>query len=76
MAKKLTIMIDDEVYDGLEKAVGSNRIGRFLNELARSHVRRTELDADYEAMAADETREVEAHEWIEGLVQDIADDPR
>lgn len=33
-----------------------------------------DLAAGYAAMAADEAREREAHEWAEGLVGDIADD--
>jgi predicted CopG family antitoxin len=76
MSKKLTIMVDDEVYEGLHKVIGPRRIGRFLNDLARPHVARVDLDEDYKAMAADEEREAEAHAWIEGVVSDIADDPR
>jgi hypothetical protein len=34
------------------------------------------LDEGYRAMAADEEREREAREWSEGLVGDVADEPR
>jgi predicted CopG family antitoxin len=76
MTKKLTITVDDEVYEGLHNVVGRRRISRFLNDLARPHVLRSELTEGYRAMAADEAREREAVEWIEGLTGDIADEPR
>lgn len=76
MQKKLTISIDADVYDGLRLRIGPRRISRFLNDLARPHVTSEGLDASYAAMAADETRELEALEWSEGLIGDVADDPR
>jgi predicted CopG family antitoxin len=76
MTKKPTITVDDEVYEGLHNVVGRRRISRFLNDLARPHVLRSELTEGYRAMAADEAREREAVEWIEGLTGDIADEPR
>ena len=36
MAKRLTISIDEEVYDYLEHAAGDNR-SAFINELLRQH---------------------------------------
>jgi predicted CopG family antitoxin len=74
--KKLTITIDDEVYAGLHNVVGRRRISRFLNDLARPHVLSQELAKGYRAMAADEEREREATEWVEGVTGDIADEPR
>lgn len=76
MTKKLTITIDDEVYEGLYRRIGRRKISRFLEELARPHVVDSELEAQYRAMAADEVREGEAEEWAEGLIGDVADDPR
>ena len=68
MVKKLTITIDDAVYDGLYRVVGSRRISRFIERLVRPHV--LDLDAAYAAMAADEDREAEAEAWSEALVAD------
>jgi hypothetical protein len=76
MTKKLTITIDDEVYDGLHGKIGRRRISRFLNDLARPHVVGRDLDEAYRRMAADEARERSASEWAEGLIGDLADDPR
>jgi predicted CopG family antitoxin len=76
MSKKLTITVDDDVYDGLQSVVGRRRISRFLNDLARPHVIAREVVEGYRAMAADEEREREASEWVEGLTGDIADEPR
>jgi predicted CopG family antitoxin len=74
--KKLTITVDEEVYEGLHRVVGRRRISRFLTELARPHVVQDDLAEGYRAMAADEEREREAMEWIEGLISDVPDDPR
>jgi predicted CopG family antitoxin len=76
MSKKLTITVDDEVYEGLHSVVGRRRISRFLNDLARPHVMPRDIVEGYRAMAADEARENEASEWVENLTGDIADEPR
>ena len=76
MVKKLTITVDDAVYEGLYRKIGPRRISRFLESLARPHVLEDQLEAAYEEMAADEVRETEASEWAEGLVSDVADEPR
>ena len=76
MSRKLTITIDDQVYEGLYRRVGPRRIGRFLESLARPHVLEENLEAAYQAMAADEVREAEAEEWSESLVGDVGDEPR
>jgi predicted CopG family antitoxin len=74
--KKLTITVEDEVYRGLRKVVGRRNISRFLNDLARPHVVGERLEEGYKAMAADEQREAEAAQWTEGLVGDVAYEPR
>lgn len=76
MSKKLTITIDDEVYEGLYKRVGRRKISRFLESLARPHVVDADLEAAYRDMASDEAREADAEEWAEGLIGDVADEPR
>lgn len=76
MTKKLTITIDDEVYDGLYRHVGRRKISRFLENLARPHVVDADLEDAYRDMASDEAREAEADEWTEGLIDDVADEPR
>jgi len=76
MSKKLTITVDDDVYEGLHSVVGRRRISRFLNDLARPHVISRAIIEGYQAMAADEQHESEALEWVENLTGDIADEPR
>jgi predicted CopG family antitoxin len=65
MQKKLTITIDESVYNGLYRVVGPRKISAFIEELVRPHV--TDLDDAYRAMAADEARECEAEEWTDTL---------
>jgi predicted CopG family antitoxin len=76
MTRKLTITIDDEVYEGLYKRVGRRKISRFLESLARPHVVDADLESAYRKMASDESREADAEEWAEGLIGDVADEPR
>ncbi|MGH8923935.1 MAG: addiction module antitoxin [Acidimicrobiia bacterium] len=76
MTKKLTITIDDAVYEGLHRRIGRRRISRFLEMLARPHVIDEDLEAGYKAMAEDELRETEAGEWAENTLGDVADEPR
>ena len=75
MAKKLTITVDADVYDGLHSVIGRRRISRFLNDLARPYVIGQDLSAGYAAMASDEARETAAEAWSEGLMTDVADEP-
>jgi predicted CopG family antitoxin len=76
MPKKLTITVEDEVYEGLHRVIGARRISRFLSNLARPHVVPRDLVEGYRAMAADEARERGAKEWAESLVGDFAEEPR
>lgn len=76
MQKKLTITVDENVYDGLYQVVGRRRISRFIEELVRPHVLRKDLDAAYRQMAQDEARETEALEWAEATIADVGNEPR
>jgi hypothetical protein len=60
VSNKLTITVDDEVYQGLHRIIVPRRINRFLNDLARRHVLSHKLAEGYRAMAADREREREA----------------
>jgi len=72
MMRKLTITVDEDVYLGLRDRVGPRRISRFLNDLAKPLVTDDALLEGYRAMAADGVRELEAGEWCEGLIGDLA----
>ena len=71
MQKKLTITIDEEVYEGLHKTIGPRKISRFVQELVRPHVIQPDLDSAYAEMAKDRKREKEAIEWAEATFKDI-----
>jgi hypothetical protein len=70
MRKRLTISIDVSVHDGLVRVVGRGKISRFLEALARPYVLNDELEAAYQAMAADAKREREALAWSNALIGD------
>jgi len=76
MTRKLTISIDDRVYDGLHAVIGRGNIGKFLEDLARPLVLAESLAAAYAEMAADEAREAEAEEWCDALAGDGLDAAR
>jgi predicted CopG family antitoxin len=76
MQKKLTITVDEDVYEGLHRVVGRGQISQYIEALVRPHVMDTELDEAYRSMALDEEREALADEWIEGLIGDVADEAR
>lgn len=76
MQKKLTITLDERVYDGLHSVVGRRKISRFIETLVRPHVIDKDLDKAYAEMARDEAREADALEWAEATVGDVAHETR
>jgi hypothetical protein len=76
MQKKLTITLDERVYDGLHTVIGRRRISRFIEALVRPYVLGKDLEVAYRQMAQDEARETEALEWAEATVGDVADETR
>ena len=71
MQKKLTITIDETVYNGLHSVIGPRRISRFIEGLVRPHVLNKDLEEGYQQMAQDE-----ALEWSEATIGDVRDEPR
>lgn len=76
MHKKMTITLDEAVYEGLYRTVGRRKMSQFIEDLLRPHVVATSLDDGYRAMAADQAREAEAAEWCHALAGDMADASR
>ena len=70
MQKRMTITLDEAVYDGLLRVVGRGKVSQFLEALARPHVLDTAMDEGYLAMGNDLEREAEASEWVNGLIGD------
>ena len=70
MQKKLTVTVDEEVYEGLRKTIGPRKISRFIEELVRPYVVHPNLESAYAEMAKDKRREKEAIEWAEVAFKD------
>lgn len=66
MKKKLTITIDEQVYNGLHTVIGRRHISQFIERLVRPYVLIQEIETGYRDMALDDEREREAMEWAEG----------
>ncbi len=71
MQRKLTLTIDEEVYNGLRRVIGPRKISHFVEELVRPHVLKDKLYDGYRAMAADCVRESDALEWAESTCRDV-----
>lgn len=76
MHKKMTITLDEAVYDGLYRTIGKRRMSQFIEDLVRPHVMDTALDEGYRAMAADSEREQEAAAWCDALAGDLSNETR
>ena len=76
MRKRMTITLDEAVYEGLNRRIGKRRMSQFIEDLLRPHVLDTALDDGYKAMAADQVRETEAVEWCTALAGDISSEAR
>jgi hypothetical protein len=76
MQKKLTITVDERIYDGLHAVIGRRRISRFIESLVRPYVVGKDLEVAYQQMAQEEAREAEALDWAEATIGDVADETR
>lgn len=76
MHRKLTITIDEKVYEGLYASVGEGKISQFIENLVKPHVLHPSLELAYREMASDEKRELEATHWSENTIGDIHDAER
>lgn len=76
MQRKLTITIDEHVYERLHEVVGRGRISGFIERLVRPHLLRRHLEDAYREMAGDERRESDSLEWADETIGDVADETR
>ncbi len=76
MQRKLTLTIEESVYNGLYTIAGKRNISRFIESLVRPYLPLENLDEAYRAMALDEEREREAMECSEGTIGDVVDETR
>lgn len=76
MQKKLTITVDEKVYEGLHKTIGPRKISKFVEELVRPYVVRPNLELAYAQMAKDKKREEEALDWAETIFKDTTREKR
>lgn len=76
MHKRMSITLDEVVYEGLYRHVGKRRMSQFIEDLVRPYVVDAALDEGYKAMAEDKEREADALAWCNGLAGDMADATR
>ena len=73
MHQKLTISLDERVYQGLHEIIGRGKISQFIEQLVRPYVIKSDLEAAYLEMKNDRKRESEADSWSENFIGDIDD---
>lgn len=76
MHKRMTITLDEAVYEGLYRTIGKRHMSQFIEELLRPHVLGQSLEEGYRAMASDKAREEEAQDWCNGLSGDMRNEAR
>lgn len=76
MHKRMTITLDEAVYEGLYRTIGKRHMSQFIEELLRPHVLGQSLEDGYRAMASDQAREEEAQDWCNGLSGDMRNEAR
>lgn len=76
MQKKMTISLNEVVYDELCRVVGRGNISKFIENLIKPQLKVNDLDAAYSEMATDSVREQEALEWSNAVVGDVANEKR
>ncbi len=76
MQRELTIIVDEEIYEELNRTVGPEHISQFIESLIRPQIIRVDLESAYRQMAEDESRESQALEWAEATTGDVGDETR
>ena len=67
MQKKLSITLDERIYDGLHVNIGRRKISKFIEGLVRPYTEQS-LEEGYQALSEDQEASREALEWCEGLI--------
>ena len=76
MQRELTITVEEDIYEELNRVVGPAHISQFIESLIRPHIVRLDLESAYQQMAQDESREREALEWSEATIGDAGNETR
>ena len=74
MNKRITITLDETVYNGLHQIAGKRDVSRYIEDLLKPHVLEADLYEGYRQMAADTEREAEAMEWVNSYVGEVTDE--
>lgn len=70
--RKLTITIDEQVYEGLYRVVGPRKISNFIEDLVRPHISYPDLERAYADTTQNRVRESAASNWAENTAGDAA----
>ncbi len=62
--RKVTLMLDSDVYDGLRKMLGERNIGKGVSKMVRPYIDLNIIELGYKELASDKDRDDEGEDWI------------
>ena len=65
MQKKLTITIEENIYNDLHLVVGKGKISKFIERIIKPYITKDNLRLAYQTMAKDKQREKESAQYAE-----------
>ena len=72
--KKVTLMIDADVYHSLKNKVGERGMGTYMSTLVRPFVFLPDIDNGYKALASDTIAKKESKQWLENISEPLSVD--
>ena len=72
--KKVTLMIDADVYHSLKSKAGERGMGVYMSTLVRPFVFLPDIDKGYKALASDTLAKKESKQWLENISEPVSVD--
>ena len=75
MSKRVNLYIQDEVlWENFTNLVGRGNISKWIENMIKPLVDKSNLANSYKDMAKDKEREEEANDWVNGTFADVGHD--
>ena len=72
--KKVTLMLDSDIYDSLKSKAGERGIGAYMSNLVRPLIVVADIDSGYKALSQDASARKESREWLENMNEPLSAD--
>ena len=72
MSKRVNLYIQDEaLWEGFTQLVGRGNVSKWIENMIRPYVDKSDLASAYKTMGQDKAREKEAKDWVNGTFGDV-----